>query len=95
MTSFFITHTNIYNTKLTESRSFGQQVGLVINCSKTKVMPININTANAVKIKEQDLELTHSFTYLGSTICHDGSTSKHIGTRINKARATSLEIWTI
>lgn len=85
-----LSHTHTHTHEKT-AQSFGQQVGLVINCSKTKVM--FINTAKSVKIKEQDLELSHSFSYLGSTICHDGGTSKDICTRINKAIFMKFKFW--
>lgn len=34
--------------KTARQQSYGQQVGLVISCNKTKVIPININTPEAI-----------------------------------------------
>ena len=45
----------------------------------------NCQTADPVKLGEQDLEDVTEFTYLGAKVTKDGNTEAEIKTRINKA----------
>ena len=90
-----LSHTHLQE-KTDRLQQYGQQVGLIVNNNKTKVMPINTNTPTHITIEEQVLENTDHFTYLGSIIHHDGGASKDIQNRINKAHTTFIrlkQIW--
>ena len=56
----------------------------------------NCQTADPVKLGEQDIEDVTEFTYLGAKVTKDGNTEAEIKTRINKARgafAALKNIW--
>ena len=56
----------------------------------------NCQTADPVKLGEQDIEDVTAFTYLGAKVTNDGNTEVEIKTRINKARgafAALKNIW--
>ena len=56
----------------------------------------NCQTADPVKLGEQDVEDVTEFTYLGAKVTKDGNTEAEIKTRINKARgafAALKNIW--
>ena len=72
------------------------KVGLPVNKDKTKTMRNNCQTADPVKLGEQDIEDVTEFTYLGAKVTKDGNTEAEIKTRINKARgafAALKNIW--
>ena len=72
------------------------KVGLHVNKDKTKTMRNNCQTADPVKLGEQDIEDVTEFTYLGAKVTKDGNTEAEIKTRINKARgafAALKNIW--
>ena len=72
------------------------KVGLHVNKDKTNTMRNNCQTADAVKIGEQDIEDVTEFTYLGAKVTTDGNTDAEIKTWINKARgafAALKNIW--
>ena len=72
------------------------KVGLHVNKDKTKTMRNNCQTADPVKLGEQDIEDVTEFTYLGAKVTTDGNTEAEIKTRINKARgafAALKNIW--
>ena len=62
------------------------KVGLHVNKDKTKTMRNNCQTADPVKLGEQDIEDVTEFTYLGAKVTKDGNTEAEIKTSINKAR---------
>ena len=74
--------------KTEELASFGKQIGLNINTSKTKVMKINTTTNRAIKLNNSEIQETDEFVYLGSKITIDGEDStSDVHKRISKARS--------
>ena len=72
------------------------KVGLHVNKDKTKTMRSNCQTADPVKLGEQDIEDVTEFTYLGPKVTKDGNTEAEIKAMINKARgafAALKNIW--
>ena len=72
------------------------KVGLHVNKDKTKTIQNNCQTADPVKLEEQDIEDVTEFTYMGAKVTRDGNTEAEIKTRINNARgafATLKNIW--
>ena len=65
---------------------FAQQVGLKISWKKTEVLMLNVPYPLPVKVNGEDLPTTEEFTYLGSTVRHDGGAGSDIRNRLNKAR---------
>ena len=53
---------------------FGQQVGLQISKTKTKVMILNVDATAPVLLDDQALPSKETFTYLGSIVRQDGGT---------------------
>ena len=72
--------------KATHLSMFAQQVGLKINQKKTKVMMLNVPNPSPIKVNEEDLLTTEEFTYLGSTVTHDGGAGSDIRNCLNKVR---------
>ena len=60
--------------------------GRHVNKAKTKTMRNNCQTADPVKLGEQDIEEVIQFTYLGTNVTKCGNTEAEIKTRINNAR---------
>ena len=79
------THQNMQE-KTTCLSMFAQQVGLKISQKKTEVMMLNVSNSSPVKVYGEDLQTTEEFTYLGSTVRHDGGAGSDIRNRLNKAR---------
>ena len=73
-------------TKTTDLAATAQQIGLMINTNKTKVMKINAKQHLALMIDNRQVEEVDDFTYLGSKITSDGNSEKDVQQRINKAR---------
>jgi len=65
---------------------FAQQVGLKISQKRTEVMMLNVPNPLPVKVNREDLPTTEEFTYLSSTVRHDGGVGSNIRNRLNKAR---------
>jgi len=65
---------------------FAQQVGLKISQKRTEVMMLNVPNPLPVKVNGEDLPTTEEFTYLSSTVRHDGRVGSNIRNRLNKAR---------
>ena len=65
---------------------FAQQVGLKISQKKTELMMLNVPNPSPVKVNGEDLPTTEEFTYLSSTVRHDGGAGSDIRNRLNKAR---------
>ena len=82
-----VSHTHQHMQEKTTCLSmFAQQVGLKINQKKTKVMMLNVRNPLPIKVNGEDLPTTEEFTYLGSTVRHDGGAGSDIRNRLNKAR---------
>ena len=47
---------------------------------------LNVSYPSPVKVNGEDLQTTEEFTYLGSTVRHDGGAGSDIRNRLNKAR---------
>ena len=52
---------------------------------KTEVMMLNVPKSSLIKVN-RDLPTTEEFTFLGSTVRHDGRAGSNIGNCLNKAR---------
>ena len=72
--------------KTTRLSTYAQQVGLKISQKKTEVMLLNVSNPKPVQVNGEDLPTTKEFTYLGSTVRHDGRAGGDIKNRLNKAR---------
>ena len=72
--------------KTNRLHTYAKQVGLKINKRKTEVMTLNVQNPAPVKVEEDPLPYTDQFTYLGSTVRHDGGAGSDIINRIGKAR---------
>ena len=82
-----LSHTHQHmQEKTTRLSMFAQQVGLKISQKKTEVMMLNVANPTPVKVNGEDLPTTEEFTYLGSTVRHDGGAGSDIRNRLNKAR---------
>ena len=79
------THSHIQE-KTNRLHIYAKQVGLKINKRKTEVMTLNVQNPAPVKVEEDPLPYTDQFTYLGSTVRHDGGAGSDIINRIGKAR---------
>ena len=82
-----LSHTHQHmQEKTSRLETYAHQVGLKISQKKTEVMPLNIKNPPPVTVNGQDLPMTEEFTYLGSTVRHDGGAASDIKNRLNKAR---------
>ena len=82
-----LSHTHQHMQEKTSRLSdFAQQIGLKISQKKTEVMTLNISDPLPIQANGEDLPITEEFTYLGSTVRHDGGAGKDIKNRLNKAR---------
>ena len=72
--------------KTNRLHTYAKQVGLKINKRKTEVMTLNVQNPAPVKVEEDPLPYTDQFTYLSSTVRHDGGAGSNIINRIGKAR---------
>jgi len=79
------THHHIQE-KTSRLSTFAQQVGLKISQKKTEVMTLNVQNPSPVTVNGEVLPTTEEFTYLGSTVRHDGGAGSDIKNRISKAR---------
>ncbi|KAK3082831.1 hypothetical protein FSP39_006593 [Pinctada imbricata] len=61
-------------------------VGLKINISKTKVMRLNSNIKEQVKIEGKKIEDVETFTYLGGVVTSKGGCDEDISNRLCKAK---------
>ena len=68
------------------------QVGLNIHRGKTKVLKINGNSKEPVRLNGEALEEVDSFTYLGSIVNTQGGTEADVKSRISKARAAFIQL---
>ena len=79
------THSHIQE-KTNRLHIYAKQVGLKINKRKTEVMTLDVQNPAPVKEEEDPLPYTDQFTYLCSTVRHDGGAGSDILNRIGKAR---------
>ena len=79
-----LSHTHSYIQEKTNKPT--KQVGLKINKRTTEVMTLNVQYPARVKVEEDPLTYTDQFTYLDSTLRHDGGVGSDIINRIGKAR---------
>ena len=63
-------------------------IGLKVSAEKTKFMIMNHPTQISLSANLTQLERVECFTYLGSTLCTDGSSDLDIQQRIHKAQFT-------
>ena len=81
-----LSHTHSHIQEKTNRLSiYAKQVGLKIN-KRTEVMTLNVKDPTPVKEEDDPLQYTEQFTYLGSTVRHDGGARSDIINRIGKAR---------
>lgn len=66
--------------------NIAKQVGLKINTKKTKVMRLNTSVQDPVKIDDQQIEDTETFTYLGGIVTTEGGCDQDINSRLGKAK---------
>jgi hypothetical protein len=77
-------------TTLETLASAAEKLGLKINWSKTKIMPVEKTPSNplsSVEICGQTVEVVKQFTYLGSIVCSNGSLDAEISARAAKANS--------
>jgi hypothetical protein len=79
------THQHIQE-KTSRLNRYAQQIGMKINVKKSEVMSLNIPNPQPVRVNGEDLPTAEEFTYLGSTVRHDGGAGSDIKRRIGKAR---------
>ena len=79
------THQHIQE-KTSRLNTYAQQIGLKISLKKTEVMALNMMNPLPVQVDGTDLTMTEEFTYLGSTVRHDGGAGNDIRNRLGKAR---------
>ena len=78
--------------KLCRVAKEAEKTGLQINTGKTKVMRVNNNNQDPVKLHHGEIKEVDKFVYLGSVVSKDGGTEEDI----NKARHvfnTLRQIW--
>ena len=71
----------------TEHRALvADKTGLRIGKEKTKVFRVNSKRQEKIKMRDEELEDVHSFTYLGSIVTSDGGEEEDVKSRKGKAR---------
>ena len=88
-----LSHTRQQIQEITDRLSmFRDQVGLRTSLKKTEAMCVNVPSPTKIRVRGQDISYTNKFTYLGSVLCQDRSTSVHIQSRLNKARNAFMSL---
>ena len=88
-----LSHTRQHIQEKTDRLSmFSNQVGLRISLKKTEAMCVNVPSPTKIRVRGKDIPYTNKFTYLGSVLCQDGSTSVRIQSRLNKARNAFMSL---
>ena len=72
--------------KTNEINQISSSIGLYINVNKTKIIRINADSNEQVKIGDEPLEEVDSFTYLGSIVNKQAGSEEDIVNRLKKAR---------
>ncbi|VDO67430.1 unnamed protein product [Schistosoma margrebowiei] len=78
--------------KMTSVAAASAAVGLNIHNGMSKVLRYNTACTNPITIDGEDLEDVKTFTYLGSIIDKQGGSDADVKARIDKARATYLQL---
>ncbi|XP_055997955.1 uncharacterized protein LOC130047311 [Ostrea edulis] len=86
---------NNMQNKTTKLNEAAQSIDLNINEKKTKVMTVNSNTAQTVKIGNNIIEEVEDFKYLGSMLSNTNGTARDIKARISKARNAFCQLQSI
>ena len=82
-----VSHTRQHTLeKINRFSMFAQQVGLKMSQKKPEVMMLNVPNPSPVKMNRGYLPTTKEFTYLRSTVRHDGGAGNDIRNRLNKDR---------
>ena len=73
--------------KTSDLQGTSAQVGLALNTQKTKILRINADTDEPVKIEGEELGEVESFTYLGSVMDKSGGTdAAYMSNTLNLSR---------
>ncbi|VDP76669.1 unnamed protein product [Schistosoma curassoni] len=67
-------------------------VDLNIHKGKSKILQYNTTCTNPITLDGKDLEDVKTFTYLGSMIDEHSGSDSDVNVRIDKARATYLQL---
>ncbi|VDO83117.1 unnamed protein product [Schistosoma margrebowiei] len=78
--------------KTTSVAAASAAIGFNIHKGKNKVLRYNTSCTNSITIDGEDLEDVKTFTYLGSIIDGHGGSEADVKARIDKARATYLQL---
>ena len=81
--------------KTQELVRISQSTGLKVHPGKTKVLKINTNVDEDIKINEEPIEEVTSFTYLGSIIDGTGGATADVKARIGKARGAFHQLQSV
>ena len=88
-----LSHTRQHIQEITDRLSmFSNQVSLRTSLKKTEAMCVNVPSPTKIRVRGQDISYTNKFTYLGSVLCQDRSTSVDIQSRLNKARNAFMSL---
>ena len=93
-TAIFAPSACVLHVALTILQEEANPVGMQISWPKTKLMAITANPTNhlPLKICNKEVVFVDSFTYLGSLITNDGSSSRYISSRIAKAASAMCRL---
>ena len=78
--------------KTSDLANISEQVGLKIHESKTKILRINTENREPIRLRGKELEDIESFTYLGSILDKQGGTEADVKERIRKARTAFMQL---
>ena len=77
-------------TALETLGSVAGKLGLNVNWTKTKILPVDktpCSPLTTIEVCGQDVEIVKQFTYLGSIVCSNGNLDAEISARVAKANA--------
>ena len=82
---------------LSDLKRESEEMGLLLNVKKTKIMVVDENgvTRELFKLDDDELEEVNSFVYLGSTIDLKGDSTEEIKRRIGMAKCTTMKMESI
>ncbi|PVD22635.1 hypothetical protein C0Q70_15890 [Pomacea canaliculata] len=78
--------------KSSEIQSASAQVGLHIHQGKTKLLKVNTDCEEPIRMDGEPLEEVDAFTYLGSVVDKQGGTDADVKMRISKARGAFIQL---